>query len=70
MPAATASYTKYKINDRYTTVTISFGIDLLAGKKRVPRPATGRMAFLIITNSSLIKNYELISSLIFSGSFP
>jgi len=33
---------------RSTTVTISLGIDLLAGKKRVPKPATGKIAFLII----------------------
>ena len=70
MPAATASFTTYSMAGRSTTVTISLGIDLLAGKKRVPKPATGRIAFLIITNSSLIKIYDLISSLIFSGSFP
>ena len=48
IPAATASFTTYSMAGRSTTVTISLGIDLLAGKKRVPRPATGRMAFLII----------------------
>ena len=48
IPAATASLTTYSIAGRSTTVTISFGIALLAGKKRVPSPATGRIAFLII----------------------
>src|SRR5204863_4166146 len=30
---------------RSTMVSISFGIALVAGRKRVPRPATGRTAF-------------------------
>ena len=58
MPAATASRTTYSIAGRSTTVTISLGIDLLAGKKRVPRPATGRIAFLIvITDPDICVHY-------------
>jgi len=29
-----------------TTVNISFGMALVAGKKRVPKPATGKIAFV------------------------
>jgi hypothetical protein len=36
------------MSGRSTTVSISFGIALVAGRKRVPRPATGKMAFLIL----------------------
>jgi hypothetical protein len=34
---------------------ISFGIDLVAGRNRVPRPATGKIAFVtfFIVSSSL-----------------
>ena len=51
IPAAIASCTTYSMAGRSTTVTISLGIDLLAGKKRVPKPATGKIAFLIISLS-------------------
>jgi hypothetical protein len=32
------------MSGRSTTVSISFGMDFVAGKKRVPRPATGKTA--------------------------
>ena len=59
IPAATASLMTYSIAGRSTTVTISLGIALLAGKNRVPSPATGRIAFLIIKHTFASKNYLL-----------
>src|SRR5581483_9710873 len=47
MPACRASSTTCWISGRSTTVSISFGIALVAGRKRVPRPATGKMALRI-----------------------
>ncbi|MFN4157190.1 MAG: hypothetical protein ACK4GO_02110 [Gemmobacter sp.] len=35
----------YWISGRSTNVMISFGIDFVAGRKRVPNPATGKTAF-------------------------
>jgi len=43
-PAAIASSTAYWINGLSTMGSISFGLALVAGKKRVPRPATGKTA--------------------------
>jgi hypothetical protein len=42
MPAATASSTAYWISGLSTIGSISFGCALVAGRKRLPRPATGR----------------------------
>ena len=39
-----ASSTAYWISGLSTTGSISLGIALVAGRKRVPRPATGRTA--------------------------
>src|SRR5262245_14617439 len=44
MPASRASSTTCWISGRSTTVSISFGIALVAGRKRVPSPATGNTA--------------------------
>src|SRR5271156_1284665 len=44
MPEATHSSTTYWICGLSTTVSISLGWALVAGKKRVPRPAAGRTA--------------------------
>ena len=41
IPAATASSTTHWIDGRSTTVSISFGMALVAGRKRVPSPAAG-----------------------------
>src|ERR1041384_1425922 len=38
---------------RSTTVSISFGMALVAGRKRVPRPATGKTALRIDVIESL-----------------
>src|SRR5438046_842794 len=45
MPAAFASSTTCWITGRSTTVSISLGTALVAGRNRVPRPATGKTAF-------------------------
>ncbi|PAV92451.1 hypothetical protein WR25_18432 [Diploscapter pachys] len=44
IPASSASSTAYWISGLSTTVSISFGIALVAGRNRVPRPATGKIA--------------------------
>src|SRR5690349_14304640 len=44
MPASRASSTTYWMTGRSTTVSISFGMALVAGRNRVPRPATGKTA--------------------------
>ncbi|CFW49931.1 Uncharacterised protein [Bordetella pertussis] len=44
IPAATASSTAYWIRGLSTTGSISFGMALVAGRKRVPIPATGKTA--------------------------
>src|SRR5437868_13314539 len=45
MPASRASSTAYWISGRSTIVIISLGMVLVAGSRRVPRPATGNTAF-------------------------
>src|SRR5262245_30484594 len=47
MPASRASSTTCWMSGRSTTVSISFGMALVAGRKRVPRPATGNTALRI-----------------------
>ena len=44
IPASRASSTAYWISGRSTIVSISLGIALVAGRKRVPSPATGKTA--------------------------
>ena len=46
-PAASASSAAYWISGLSTIGSISFGLALVAGRKRVPRPATGKTAVLI-----------------------
>jgi hypothetical protein len=45
-PAATASSTTKWITGRSPSGSISFGTALASGRKRVPKPAAGRMAFI------------------------
>jgi hypothetical protein len=45
-PAATASSTAYWISGLSTIGIISLGLALVAGRKRLPRPATGNTAFV------------------------
>ncbi len=60
MPAATASSTVYWINGLSTIGNISLGLALVAGKKRVPMPATGNTALVIlfIFCPSLLKQFQ------------
>src|ERR1700739_611970 len=44
MPASRASSTAYWITGLSTTGSISLGMALVAGRKRVPMPATGKTA--------------------------
>src|ERR1700741_363831 len=46
-PAATASSTAYWISGLSTMGSISFGCALVAGRKRLPKPATGNTALVI-----------------------
>src|ERR1700761_8849697 len=46
-PAARASSTAYWIRGLSTTGSISLGLALVAGRKRVPRPPTGKTAVRI-----------------------
>src|SRR5690606_22513137 len=48
MPDATASSTPYWMIGLSTSGSISFGCALVAGRKRVPRPAAGKTALRII----------------------
>ena len=45
IPEATASSTAYWMIGRSMSGIISLGIDFVAGRKRVPKPAAGRTAF-------------------------
>src|ERR1700734_810623 len=47
IPASRASSTTCWRMGRSTTVSISLGTDFVAGRKRVPRPATGKTALRI-----------------------
>src|SRR5437764_1772741 len=46
MPAAAASSRAYWMRGLSTTGIISFGLALVTGRKRLPKPATGNTAFL------------------------
>src|SRR5919204_2268110 len=46
MPAAAASSNAYWMSGLSTTGIISFGLALVTGRKRLPKPATGNTAFL------------------------
>jgi hypothetical protein len=57
IPEAIASSTPYWMMGLSTTASISFGITLVAGKKRVPNPPAGKTAFrtrFFIASSSLM----------------
>src|SRR5258706_5605162 len=49
MPAAAASSTAYWISGLSTIGSISFGLALVTGRKRLPSPATGNTAFRSFT---------------------
>src|SRR6266404_4831768 len=46
IPAAAASSTAYWMSGLSTTGIISFGLALVTGRNRLPKPATGNTAFL------------------------
>src|SRR5438034_7869402 len=54
MPDATHSSATYWMAGLSTTGSISLGCDLVAGRKRVPRPAAGMTAFFTFTGQSLL----------------
>src|SRR5437867_1671021 len=58
IPASRASSTTIWMMGRSTMVSISLGIAFVAGRKRVPRPATGKTAFLM---RRCILKYSLLS---------
>src|SRR5881409_3519554 len=51
IPAAAASSTAYWISGLSTTGSISFGLALVTGKKRLPRPATGNTALVTLPSA-------------------
>src|ERR1700730_12056800 len=53
IPAAAASSTAYWISGLSTTGNISLGLALVAGRKRVPRPATGNTALVTLSMMSI-----------------
>ena len=57
-PAANASSTAYWISGLSTTGSISFGLALVAGRKRVPRPATGNTAVSISARFFISRLYR------------
>ena len=54
IPASRASSTTCWSTGRSTTVIISLGIDLVAGRKRVPRPATGNTALRMLLHGTVL----------------
>src|SRR5215472_1803481 len=58
-PAASASSTAYWISGLSTTGSISLGLALVAGRKRVPRPATGNTAVRIAGLERVIGDLSL-----------
>src|SRR5262245_38147164 len=62
MPASRASSTTIWMTGLSTMVSISLGTALVAGRNRVPRPATGKTAFLM---RRCIMNYSLFDQFLF-----
>jgi hypothetical protein len=59
MPAAMASSTAYWISGLSTTGSISLGLALVAGRNRVPSPATGKTA--------LVTRFSISAFLVYPG---
>ena len=53
-PASTASSTTYWMAGLSTTGNISLGVALVAGRKRVPRPAAGTTALVTAALSGIL----------------
>src|SRR5947207_15645186 len=60
MPAAAASSTAYWMSGLSTIGSISFGLALVTGRNRLPRPATGNTAFFSFTPmaSQLVQDFD------------
>src|SRR5688500_8568720 len=60
IPAAAASSTAYWISGLSTIGSISLGLALVTGRKRLPRPATGNTAFLSLAcmGSQILQQFE------------
>src|SRR6266436_8482030 len=58
MPFCTSSSTTYCTIGLRATGSISFGCDLVAGRRRVPTPATGTIALLITSRLYLMEGKE------------
>src|SRR5918992_3524490 len=60
MPAAAASSTAYWMSGLSTIGSISLGLALVTGRKRLPRPATGKTAFLSLAcmESEIVQHFE------------
>src|SRR5687767_14530183 len=59
MPAAAASSTAYWMSGLSTIGSISFGLALVTGRKRLPSPATGNTAFLsFLCMSEILQQIE------------
>src|SRR3954452_6281545 len=57
IPARTASSTTYWIAGLSTTGSISLGIALVAGRKRVPSPAAGMTALRTVFRAFITQDY-------------
>src|SRR5699024_5400514 len=66
MPEATASSTIYCIVGLSTIGNISFGCAFVAGRKRVPRPAAGIIAFFTSMMNLLCIHYERLMYMYFN----
>src|SRR5690242_3936889 len=67
MPASMASSTAYCTTGRSTIVSISFGIAFVAGRKRVPLPATGMTAFLTLLVRSMALSFVRVRASAHAG---
>ena len=61
MPAARASSMVYWMSGRSTNGRISFGTDLVAGRNRVPSPATGNTAFVTVLVIRILAFHPVIN---------
>src|SRR5688572_20011925 len=60
MPAAAASSTAYWISGLSTIGSISLGLALVTGRKRLPRPATGNTAFLSLAEGGIDSELQIL----------
>src|ERR1700748_15445 len=70
MSASLASSTTYWIRGLSTMVSISFGIALVAGRTRVPRPATGKTALRIFMDDQDFQSERGRQDMLVAGLAP